>query len=85
MLPILWRQRGNELMEEASLVFKDMNEIILPLSLNAIELTVNNSEPTVFLVRANAMLLGDANGDGVADFRIYLNTAPTVVASDFLF
>jgi len=41
--------------------------------------------PQVSYDRANAMLLGDVNGDGVADFRIYLNTAPTVVASDFLF
>lgn len=35
--------------------------------------------------KANAMLLGDVNGDGVADFQIYLNTAPTVAAGDFLF
>lgn len=35
--------------------------------------------------RANAMLLGDVNGDGVADFQIYLNGAPVVAAGDFLF
>lgn len=46
---------------------------------------VKGDGPQVSYDRANAMLLGDVNGDGVADFRIYLNTAPTVVASDFLF
>lgn len=35
--------------------------------------------------RAHAMLLGDVNGDGVADFQIYLNRAPEVAAGDFIF
>ena len=35
--------------------------------------------------RAKAMLLGDVNGDGVADFSIYLNGAPVVAAGDFIF
>ncbi len=37
---------------------------------------------------AKSTLVGDVNGDGVADFQIYLNTTPTaplVVAGDFLF
>ncbi len=35
--------------------------------------------------RAHALLVGDVNGDGVADFSIYLNGAPVVAAGDFLF
>ena len=35
--------------------------------------------------RAHALLLGDVNGDGVADFSIYLNGAPAVAAGDFIF
>ena len=35
--------------------------------------------------RAHALLLGDVNGDGVADFQIYLNGAPVVAAGDFVF
>ena len=34
---------------------------------------------------AQAQLIGDVNGDGVADFQIYLNTAPAVAGTDFVF
>ena len=46
---------------------------------------VAGAGPQVRYDKANALLIGDANGDGVADFQIYLNGAPTVVATDFLF
>ena len=41
--------------------------------------------PQITYDKANGMMYGDANGDGVADFQFYLNGAPTVVATDFLF
>ena len=41
--------------------------------------------PQVSYDRAHALLLGDVNGDGVADFSIYLNRAPVVAAEDFVF
>ncbi len=43
------------------------------------------SGPQVAYDRAHAMILGDVNGDGVADFQIYLNGAPVVTAGDFIF
>ena len=46
---------------------------------------VAGAGPQVSYDRANALLLGDTNGDGVADFRIYLNTSPAVAATDFIF
>ena len=46
---------------------------------------VAGSGPQVAYDKANAMLLGDVTGDGVADFQIYLNTAPDVAATDFIF
>ena len=41
--------------------------------------------PQVMYDKAHAMIYGDVNGDGMADFQFYLNNAPTVVASDFIF
>lgn len=41
--------------------------------------------PQVIYDKAHAMIYGDVNGDGVADFQFYLNRAPLVVATDFLF
>lgn len=46
---------------------------------------VAGAGPQVSYDKAHALLIGDANGDGVADFQIYLNGAPTVAAGDFLF
>ena len=46
---------------------------------------VAGAGPQVSYDRANAMLLGDVNGDGVADFRIHINGVPVVAAGDFLF
>jgi len=34
--------------------------------------------------RGHTILQGDVNGDGIADFEIQLNHAPTLVASDFV-
>jgi serralysin len=41
--------------------------------------------PQVSYDKAHTALLIDVNGDGVADCSIYLNTAPVVAASDFIF
>jgi serralysin len=41
--------------------------------------------PQVSYDKAHAVLLIDVNGDGATDCSIYLNTAPVVAASDFIF
>lgn len=41
--------------------------------------------PQISYDRAHAMMLGDVNGDGVADFQFYLNQVPVVLATDFIF
>ena len=46
---------------------------------------VAGAGPQVSYDKAHALLIGDANGDGVADFQIYLNGAPVVAAGDFIF
>lgn len=52
---------------------------------NGVGPLVAGAGPQVAYDRAHALLLGDVNGDGTADFAIYLNGAPVVAAGDFLF
>lgn len=52
---------------------------------NGVGPLVAGAGPQVAYDKAHALLIGDVNGDGVADFQIYLNGAPTVAATDFIF